>query len=473
MTRPLSLPLLCRPARDRREPLAVQVYRDLLAAVRDGRLADGATLPSSRAAADELGLSRSTINTAYDLLRAEGVIAIRRGAVPRVVGPALVPRKPAVPVPRAVSNRGERLSRTPRATATPETGIMAPGEPDEALFPADEWARALRRAARRSHGAVASYADPWGVPALRRILAHRLQVDRGIAATPDRILITTGTQSSLALAAQVLTDTGDVAALEDPGYLGARVAFQGAGLTPAPIPVDAEGAIPDAVPRDARLIYLTPSNQYPTGARLSHARRAALLQHARDTGALILEDDYDSEFLWRGREIAALSASAQGGETIYLGTAAKVLMPALRIGWMVVPPDLVAPFRVAQRNLGLMANLHAQIALAEMMETGRYRAQLKRIARTYEARGHALAEALSSVKGLSVRPPDGGVQLTARFGNGRSEASTLAALAAQGFRPARLSAYCLNADRTGLVIGFADATPKRIETFVRVLSAVQ
>ncbi|UOA28875.1 HTH-type transcriptional regulatory protein GabR [Pseudosulfitobacter sp. DSM 107133] len=464
---------MCHPSAKRPEALAVQVYRDLLEAVRTGRLGDGSRLPSSRAAAQALGLSRSTINLAYELLRAEGVIEVRQGAAPRVIAPVTGPPRKTAKAVRIPSQRGRQLGEVRRDSATAQAlGRMAPGEPSEALFPADEWARALRRAARRQHGPVSSYATPHGLPELRRVLAGRLATDRGLAVDPEQILITTGTQGSLALAAQVLSDAGDRAALEDPGYPGARAAFLGAGLHLHAMPVDAEGARPDAVPKDTRLIYLTPSNQYPMGIRMSHARRVAFLNMAQQTGALILEDDYDSEFLWRGREIAALAAEASAGQVIYMGSASKVLMPALRLGWMVVPPDLVDPLRTAQRNLGLMANLHAQHALADMMHTGRYRAQLKRIARVYEGRGRALAQALSSLDGVSASQPDGGVQVTALFDGRLTEDAALAAVSAQGFQPAKLSDYCSDVANCGLVIGFADATPERIAAFVDALRAL-
>lgn len=257
--------------------------------------------------------------------------------------------------------------------------------------------------------------------------------------------------------------------MEDPGFMGARAAFLGAGLEIAPVPVDEHGLKPELVPGDARLIYVTPSNQYPLGYRLSLPRRMELLERARSQNALVIEDDYDSEFLWRGREIAALAAHGESGGVVYLGTAAKVLMPALRIGWMVVPEALIGPMRAAHRNLGLMANLHAQIALAEMMHSGRYRAHLRRIARAYEALGNALAAALAAIEGIEVHPPDGGVQLTVRFNNGRDETPALSALAEAGFRPARLSANCLGEPLSGLIVGFADATPDRIVRFAQVL----
>ena len=450
--------------------MPVQIHRDLLAAIRDGRLPGGVRLPSSRSAAEGLGVSRSTVNTAYDLLRAEGVLTIRPGTAPEVIAPQVLNARERPATPPAVSHRGRNLALNPRASSyAADSGIMHPGAPAESLFPADEWAQALRRAARHRHGELANYDTAFGHPALRRILAERLATDRGIRADPEQILITTGTQASLALTAQVMTDPGETVAMEDPGFMGARAAFLGAGLEIAPVPVDEHGLKPDHVPGGARLIYVTPSNQYPLGYRLSLPRRLALLDRAQAQNALVIEDDYDSEFLWHGREIAALAAHGESGGVVYLGTAAKVLMPALRIGWMVVPDALVGPMRAAHRNLGLMANLHAQLALAEMMRSGRYRAHLRRIARAYEARGNALAASLDQIEGIEVHPPDGGVQLTVRFPDGRDETAALTALGKVGFRPARLSAYCLAEPLSGLIVGFADATQERIERFAEVL----
>lgn len=465
---PVQLSNLTNPDPALAEPMPVQIYRDLLSAIRDGRLADGARLPSSRAAAQALGLSRTTLNTAYDLLRAEGVLTVRQGAAPRVTAPQMQ----AAPEPGRgppLSARGQGFANNPRsASYATAQGVMTPGVPDETLFPRDEWAVALRRAGRGMHGDISAYGEPHGIAALRKILAERLAADRGLRADPGRILITTSTQSSVSLLALTLSDPGDVAAMEDPGYLGARAAFTMAGLNIRPLPIDAEGVRVDAVPPEARLIYVSPSNQYPLGVRLSLHRRMELIERARAQRAMILEDDYGSEFLWRGREIATLAAHGPG-EVAYLGSAAKVLMPALRIGWMVVPDDLVDPLRAAQRNLGITANLHAQLALADFMGSGRYRTHLRRIARAYEARGQALTKALEGLPGLTVRAPDGGVQLAAVFDPPRDELPVMQALAAKGFRPARLSAMS-ETGLTGLVIGFADATPARISRFRDVLA---
>lgn len=461
---PPQLALMTNPGQSRPEPLAVQLYRDLLGAILDGR-ATGA-LPSSRAAAEQLGLSRNTVNAAYDLLRAEGAVTIFPGAPPQILRPANPASRPAddqSPLP-VLDRRGTAWAQDVEGRS--QGGLMAPGYPDEGLFPRDEWALLLRRAARTAQGAAFAYQNFSGLPQLCAVLARRLAADRGMLVSPDQILITPGSQASLSLIALTLAGPGDSALIEDPGYGGARAAFHGAGLVLHPLPVDAEGADPAGAP-PARLIYLTPANHYPLGHRLSLPRRAAITAHARRHQSLIIEDDYDSEFLWHGRAIAALQASAPD-RIITIGTAAKALMPALRLGWMVVPAHLAPGLKAAQRNLGLGANLHAQAAFAAMMDQGRFRAHLHKIARTYGDRGRALAAAVRAVPGTQVNDPSGGVQLTIRLPTG-SEAPALAALRAAGFGTAPLSAYCLGPPQEGLISGFAEATPDRIRRFANAL----
>ncbi|WP_173569374.1 MocR-like pyridoxine biosynthesis transcription factor PdxR [Acetobacter conturbans] len=473
MTRPVFLPAFIRPDPASLDALPVRIYRNLLAAIRAGSISAGMKLPSSRKAAETLGVSRSTVNTAYDLLRAEGVLRMRPGTAAEIIVPKIVEAGKELLPERRISERGCLLSEDVRAGSyAVATGTMGPGVPDEALFPSDEWGRILRRVTRQRHGSLAAYENPFGISALREVVAERLYADRGVHVSPEQILITTGTQASLTLIAQVMTDPGDTAALEDPAHLGARTAFLGAGLKLAPVPVDEDGIVPAFIPDDARVVYVTPSNQYPLGSRLSFSRRMQILEQARRTGALILEDDYDSEFLWRGREIAAMAAYARGGEVIYLGSAAKTLLPALRIGWMAVPRPLVKPLRAALRNFGMMANLHTQLALAEMMRSGLYRAQLRRIAKTYEMRGNALFQALACRETVEVRQPDGGVQLAVRFRKSGFESRVMTELGQKGFRPARLSALCLAEKMEGLVMGFADATEESVNRFCSTLDEI-
>ncbi|GBQ10536.1 MocR-like pyridoxine biosynthesis transcription factor PdxR [Swaminathania salitolerans] len=494
---PVYLPALCPLDPSRAEPLPVQIFLALHAAMRAGRLRGDMTLPSSREAARSLGLSRSTLTSAYELLRAEGLLDIRPGKRPKLCLPVIRPASQEGHEPPTVSCRGRAAIQDLRAASYRVTqGRLAPGMPDPDLFPADLWARLLRRHARQDHGDSAGYGSYHGSATLRDAIAVRLRSDRGLTVSPEQILITPGTQASLTLITQLMTDSGMTVAMETPGYLGARAAFLSAGARIVPVPVDEDGFRVDALPGTARLIYITPSNQFPLGVRMSLPRRLALLAKARAQGALILEDDYDSEFLWQGREIAALAAHGDGSGCVYLGSASKTLLPGLRLGWMTLPEPLVAPARAIHRNFGMAANLHAQDALAALMQTGQYRAHLRRIAHIYSRNGQKLHEALRALDGVKTAPPSGGVQLCVGLRKRGYEIACQEALGRAGYRVGRLSALHVPSDPDdstppgsarqshdpssasedeGLIIGFAALRaddPARIaEILRRVLGA--
>lgn len=490
--------------------LRLRLYQALRQAIAAGDLRPGERLPSSRQAAESLAMARNTVNGAYDLLRAEGCLEIAPGRRPRIRA-AIVPdakvgakseakseaksgaksgAKSEAPggdrrgVARrddragiALSGRGQGLAHDYRARARAQaSGPFSPGEPDPKLFPADAWGRALRRAARRDYGARAGYRDPHGLPGLRSALADQLERHRGVRVAPHRILILPTVQSGLVLAATALADPGDLALVEDPGYAGARAAFAGAGLRLGAMPVDADGADVAAVMPETppRLIYVTPSTQYPTGARMALHRRMALLDHARAHQAIILEDDYDSEFVWRGGEIAALQALDDEDRVIGFGTVAKSLLPGLRLAWMVVPDTLVEDLRQAQRNLGLLANLHGQAALQDFLESGEYRAHLRRITRAYGERARMLVDGLQTVLAdqVQILRPDGGLQVCVPLPDAVEEAALVAALQARGFAVAGFSGYHLDHGRAGLVIGFAHAHPAGVAALCAALEEV-
>jgi GntR family transcriptional regulator/MocR family aminotransferase len=471
---PLALAALVSLDRANQAPLSEQLYRGLRDAIRAGRVASGTRLPSSRAAAAALAVSRNTVVAAYDLLRAEGVIEARQGAAPRVLAVAHggAPR-PAAPRAVSLGQRGAGISQPARADlyAAP-SGWLMPGAPDERLFPRDAWGRALRKAALRPYGAASGYADYAGSTALRAALAARLTADRGLVMSAEQILIVSSAQAAFTLLAQVLAEPGERALVESPGYAGARAAFAAAGLVPSPLPVDDAGADIGRVTAAARLAYVTPSNQYPTGVRMALHRRKALADWARRSGAWIIEDDYDGEFHWRGRAVATLQTIAPD-VTLYVGSAAKSLMPALRLGWIAAPEPLVAHLREGVRNLGLGANLHAQAAFAAFLEDGTWRAHIRRIATTYQARGRLLADALDDRFGTQIRVsrPDGGLQLVARLADHETERRAMDVLGPVDFAVAALSRYgCCESGPSGLVIGFADAEPDVVTRFCAALS---
>ncbi|WP_404402519.1 PLP-dependent aminotransferase family protein [Pelagibacterium halotolerans] len=454
--------------------LPEQIYHAVGDAVRAGRIPPERALPSSRTLARELGVSRNTVNAAYELLRADGIISVRQGAAPRIgTGPELERGRAALRVqPPHLSTRGEHLAKQRRHRML-DVGLLEPGAPVEDLFPADEWARCLRRVARRQYGAEAMYANVTGLERLQVALAGHLERWRGVVAKPEQLLIVPSTQASLTLAGLCLADPGDTALVESPGYWGARIAFAQTQLEVRALEVDADGADPDSAGDvNARLIYVTPSHQFPTGTRMPLTRRMALLERARTSGAVILEDDYDSAFLWRGRTIAAMQGISAGAEVIYLGTASKSLLPGLRLAYMVVPEPLVPAFSQVQRDMGLRVNIHAQAALAEFIESGALTTHLRRITRIYEARGRLLIDTLRTVLGdrIEADMPMGGVQTVISFRGPVDDEAVSQRMQATGFNTPALSGYCIGKPRSGLIVGFAEATPDIAQRFARTLS---
>ncbi|MCU0947808.1 MAG: PLP-dependent aminotransferase family protein [Porphyrobacter sp.] len=454
------------------QTLVVQLYRAVREHVLAGRLQADDRLPGSRVAAASLGIGRNTVNAAYDLLLADGIIEIAARGAPRV---ACLPLA-GVPAARTAA----RLSVRAHEAVIPvrqglAEGTLAPGSPDPALFPADHWGRSLRRAARYRQDGAQGYGHYSGLPQLRAAVADQLRQHRGLAADPDDIIITPGTQASLVLAAMVLADPGERALVESPGYPGAIAGLRAAGLDCQPLPVDGRGADPACADwSGVRLVYVTPSTQYPTGVRMATDRRAALVEQASSAGAVIIEDDYDYEFLWAGQGLAALAAMPGIGANLYLGSAAKSLLPALRLGWMVATPDLAEPLRAMQARLGLAANVHVQAAFAETLASGSYRSHLGRVARTYKERLGLLLAAIESEFGsrITLSRPAGGLQLVIRCGDDRDDQRLRARLNAAGFAVAALSDHCLGTPEKGLVVGFGSATPASAHAFARMLAAL-
>lgn len=452
------------------ETLVAQLYRSIRAAVFEGRLSAGEALPSSRAAAALLGLGRNTVNAAYELLAAEGLLEIRPGARPRVAALDLGRTRSSVG-PIRLSQRAQAATIVLRHGTS--EGRLAPGSPDPALFPADAWGRALRRAARHRQDGAEGYAHYAGLPELRAVLADQLHRHRGLVCTPDDIIVTPGTQASLMLAAAAFADPGDAALIESPGYIGARAAFQAAGLTCRPLPVDGEGADPGRIDLSGgRLVYTTPSTQYPTGVRLPMHRRIALIEVTRRSGAVIVEDDYDSEFVWEGKGMAALAALPDAGHVAYLGSAAKSLLPGLRMGWMVAPAGSAGAVRAIQARLGLAANVHAQATLAAFMSSGSYRAHLAAISATYRDRLGVLTRALTDALGakIGLSTPAGGLQLVIALPGTCDDHALRTRLNARGFAVASLSDYVISRSEPGLVVGFGTVNERDANRFADELA---
>ncbi|MGF1609588.1 MAG: PLP-dependent aminotransferase family protein [Kiloniellales bacterium] len=477
------------------EPLYRQLYLQLRDAVLAGRLAPGTRLPSSRALAADLGCSRNTVVTAFEQLLSEGYLEGQVGsgsyvssvlpeellAAPRPKATA-ADRASAAP-PRGLSARGAALA----AIARPRRDAVQPfaRRPDVSSFPFDAWGRILGRIWRHPPTGLTGYGDPAGYLPLRRGIVQYLQAVRGLVCEAEQVLITAGGQQALDLTARLLLDPGDAVWIEEPGFPGLRGALTAAGARLTPVPVDGEGLDVAAGLRlapDARLVAVTPSHQYPLGVTMSLPRRLALLDWARETGAWILEDDYDSEYRFAGRPLAALQGldagrSGGAGQVIYVGTFSKVLFPSLRLGYLVVPPGLVASLQRARESLDDHPSLIAQPALAAFIEEGHFATHVRRMRRLYAARQRALVEAAARHLGglLEIAPDDTGLHLVGRLSEGLAahmdDQGAARRAAAAGLSVAPLSSFYMKRPAAqGLLLGYAGIPEEQIEPAVKRLA---
>jgi len=405
--------------RKRGEPLHRQVYRDLVQLILSGRLRSAARVPSSRMLAEELGVARNTVLLALEQLHSEGYVETRHGSGTYVVHD-LPEMRPIEPRRRAAArHRPPALSRRSRPLATRadpldrQRGLLSPGEPDCAGFPFDLWARLLAASWRAPERRLLLGEEAAGLSTLRAAVADYLAAARGVRATAEQIVIVAGIRQALTVAARILLDPGDAIWLEDPGFPGLRPALSAAGARLVPVDVDGEGLRIPANGEPPRLICVTPSHQYPLGMTMSVARRLALLDHARTVNAWVFEDDYDSEWRYAGRPLAAMQGLDQDGRVLYAGTFSKILFPSIRLGYVVLPTDLIEPFLAARRILDDQPGVFAQPALAEFILGGHLATHLRRQRRRYKARQELLLRAARQhLRGLlDVAPDAGGMHL--------------------------------------------------------------
>ncbi len=489
MTGPLLLQL------DGEGPRYSQLYRALRAAVLDGRLPAGSRLPSSRALGRELTLSRNTVVEAVAQLVAEGYAVGRQGSgvyvsseLPDAVSdvgassPHRVADTSAAAEPRLSEAAERALAVAPRgATNWDLRRGRIPfdfryGEPAYQDFPFETWGRLLGRRMRSARLDDLAYRAPGGHPALREALADYLVRARGARCTADQIVVVSGSQQGVDIAGRMLVDPGDRVALEEPHYAGFRLALESIGATLVGVEVDEHGLVTDDLPEDVRLICVTPSHQFPTGAVLPAARRLALLDWARATGATILEDDYDSEYRYGGRPLACLQGLDESGSVIYAGTFSKVLFPALRTGYVVLPERLVEPFLRMKSLADTGAASAEQVVLAELIAEGHFDRHLRRTRRSNGERRRALVDALASRLGDRVRVSgdSAGLHLMVYL-PGRTPAEV------HGLRRAALGhgvgiyptdACYLRPPKTGaFLMGYTTMEPERIAEGVRRLAA--
>ena len=321
------------------------------------------------------------------------------------------------------------------------------------------------------------YGSAGGYLPLRRAVADYLRVSRSVRVNTDQVLITAGTQQSLSLAAQLLADAGDLAWVEDPCYWGARRVFEACDLLLRPAPVDAEGMNPqtDDLPTEPRLIYLTPSHQYPKSVVMSLSRRRLLLDLAARKAAWILEDDYDSEYRYTGRPLSSLQGLDTHDRVVYLGTFSKVLYPGIKIGYMVLPPALVEPFKSALYDLQRPGQMMLQAALADFIEQGYFATHIRKMRLLYGERRELLRKTLAPILGsaATISSEESGLHLAILLPPDCDDTALAGRAAEEGLSVRALSSYYLGADRErGLVVGYAYVPTEKIAYYGRLLGNV-
>jgi GntR family transcriptional regulator/MocR family aminotransferase len=469
-------------------PLARQLYDGLREAILAGRLRPAARLPSTRVLAADLGASRNTVLAAFGQLVAEGYLEGRVGAgttVARALPEALLRARPEAGRdagegrrPR-LSRRGARLAgaATALARGTPVLRPFRPGLPGLDAFPFDVWARLVARRWRRAPRQLLDYGDPAGHGPLREAIAAYLRESRAVRCEAAQVIVVSGAQQAVDLAARVLLDPGDRAWIEEPGYPGARGALAAAGVRVAAVPVDQEGLdvrAGAARAPDARLVHVTPSHQYPLGVTMSLNRRLALLEWAAGRGAWVLEDDYDSEYRYAGRPLAALQGLDPAGRVIYAGTFSKVLFPALRLGYLVVPPALVDAFVGARALSDRHPPSVTQAALADFIEAGHFARHIRRTRALYAERQAALVRAAAgALEGLlTVRPAESGMHLVGWLPDGADDRVAADAARRHGVEAPPLTAYRVRRGPAGgLILGYAAFSPRELTDGVGRLAA--
>jgi GntR family transcriptional regulator/MocR family aminotransferase len=449
--------LLVALQRSGEQPLYEQLERTLREAIRDGRLGAGARLPSSRALAAELGVSRGVVTGAYDQLVAEGYLETRQGAPVRVASgvraqPARLPAPPLL----------ERFAYD-----------FSPGLPDLAGFPRDRWLRSLRAAWRESALDAVGYGDPRGAPELREALADYLRRVRGAAADPEHMLVCTGFRQGLSVTCRWLRAGGvEQVALEDPGWHAHRLTVEEAGLEVAPVPVDDEGIDVTELSRSrADAVVVTPAHQFPTGVVLSPRRRSELMAWAEHGDRLIIEDDYDAE-LGRAR-VGALQGLAPD-RVLFIGSASKRLAPGMRLGWMLTPSWLSWALISAKAIEDAGSEIGGQLALADFIATGELERHLRRMRLRYARRRAALITALTrELPGWTPAPAAGGLHQLVFLPHDVDEPSMLAAAARNGVGVEGLSLHSYAGDcPPGLVLGHAHLAEPAIERGVALLAGL-
>lgn len=459
----------------------IPLYRQLYDAVRDavlsGTLPSGERVPATRTLARHLGVSRNTVLEAFEQLFAEGYLETEQGKGTFVAeGIAVLSEGQAadkeIPSQTPVlSARGQLLASSSLAHSQDQQRPLAfqAGLPALGHFPWKLWTRLTAQAAQHiaNNPQRMGYIHSAGVPELRSALADYLRASRGVRCTAENVLIVSGTQHAIDLTVRLLVDPDEAVWLENPGYSSGHAVVTALGAKVIPVPVDADGLAFEHAPEAGKLAYVTPSHQYPLGMTMSLRRRLALLEHAKTHDLWLFEDDYDSEFRYAGKPLAALQSLDTHQRVIYAGTLSKVLFPGLRLGYVVVPPTLVDAFAAARALVDRTPPVLSQMTLALFIQEGHFARHIRRMRKLYQARRQALLEHIQPIGWLEHLPSDTGLQFSVRLPDGWDDVAVSHVLLHAGIEAKPLSSYAHTPlPFAGLNLGYGAAN----ETTIAVCS---
>jgi len=470
-----------------------QLENQLREAIWQGRLKPGERLPSTRQLASELSVARNTIINAYDQLAVEGFIITVKGSGTRVTNDFPQPTPPKAATHKTIRKKikrpipplrlAQRYHQLNAIENTIPTELGTPARPFRAHspackeFPNEVWARLATRRLRHTTPSWIQSSHPSGYRPLREAIADYLGVARGINTHTDQVVVTAGVQQGIELLAKLLIDPGDIVVFEEPCYTPAAHCFEMVGAKIVSIPVDKHGlnvAQLNQLVTRAKLIYVTPASQFPLGMTLSQSRRKALLEWATRTGAIIVEDDYNGEYRYRGRPLATLHSIADEGQVIYMGSFSKLLFPALRLGFMVVPVQLLNPLK----NLRWLIDRHSppleQTVLTDFINQGHFARHLRKMRMLYAQRQHVLVECVATLLPDIMYVPalEGGLHLVGWLKNPVNERTLLNAAKSVNIELTPVSRFCrLPFDRSSVIMGYAPYTPTEIRKGIKLLKS--
>ncbi len=478
---------------DRRasSPMHRQIFEWFQSAIVEGRMRPGGRVPSSRGLAAELGVSRIPVVNAYEQLHAEGYFETFVGVGTRVA--RSIPSESlsvtklrqtrisgghaANAVPRKLSHRASLWNKSTSQPWLNALGAFRVSLPALDHFPVNIWSKVVARRSRAVSRTMLAYGDAKGFGPLREAIAEYVRTVRGVRCEASQILVTTGSQQGLQIASQVLLDPKDRVCMEEPGYPGARQAFAMTDAQIIPIKTDAEGIVVSELARKrkhAKVVYVTPSHQYPMGMTMSAARRMELLNWAAGNGTWILEDDYDSEYRFDSRPIASLQGLDLDARVLYMGTFSKVMSPALRLGYLVLPKDLVPVCTAARDCMDIFSPTLTQAVMADFIREGHFARHLRRMRMLYMERRKALVNALQSSlrDSVEIAGAEAGMHLVILLRPGVNDLAVSYEAAREGVSAMPLSSCRISAgERGGLVLGYGGVNIEGIQDGVRKLRA--